>query len=60
MEGKWREDGVTVLRASGHGACSIANSLATATRPYVMVSVGENWGLFSSQVFNRTGGGAET
>ena len=54
LEGKWRDHGVTVLRAAGHSPCQAALALKDVTHPYVYVSVGENWGAFSSSVVNRT------
>jgi hypothetical protein len=54
LEGRWRQDGVTVLRAAGHSPCKVARNLQHATHPYIYVSVGENWGAFSSHHVNRT------
>ena len=53
LEGRWREDGFTVL-SSALGVCQLALGLRSAARPYVVVSLSENWGAFSSQRLART------
>lgn len=54
LEPKWRDDGVTVLQSGGEGICRTARKLANAPKPYVFITPSENWGVISSQTFNRT------